>query len=98
MIKLEKKYVNWAQNLRNYMRVTIELAREDLSWKISFEVYYDRIPNNIQNAGRCMPKQVIADERISQLWSARNLQEREKNLKSYMKGSKREANEWMRVW
>ena len=39
------------------------------------------MPNNIQNAGRYIPKQVIVDERIIDLPSARNLQEREKNKK-----------------
>ena len=72
-----------------------ELAREELSWKNLFEVYYGRIPNNIQNAGRYIPKQVIVDERITELPSARNLQEREKKLKSYVKGSKKAAKEWM---
>ena len=41
-----------------------ELAREQLSWKSHFEVYYGRIPNNIQNAGRYIPKQ---DETIVEL-------------------------------
>ena len=58
MIKLGKKGVNWVQILSNYMRVLNELAREELSWKNPFEVYYDRIPNNIQNAGRYISKQV----------------------------------------
>ena len=98
MIKLGKKGVNWVQILPNYMRVLNELAREELSWKSPFEVYYSRITNNIQNAGRYISKQVIVDERIIELPSARNLQEREKKLKSYMKGSKNAANEWMSVW
>ena len=39
------------------------------------------MPNNIQNAGRYIPKQVIVDERIIDLPSARNFQEREENKK-----------------
>ena len=57
------------------------LVREELSWKSSFEVCYGRIPNNIQNAGKYIPKQVIVDERITELLSARNLQERGKKIK-----------------
>ena len=45
-------------------------------------MYYRRIPNNIQNFERYIPKQVIADERIIELPSTRNLQEREKNQKA----------------
>ena len=86
MIKLRKKGVKWVQNLPSYMRVLNELARKKLPWKSPFEVYYGRIPNNIQNAGRYIPKQVIVDERIIELPSARNLQEREKKIKSYVKG------------
>ena len=81
MIKLRKKGVNWIQNLPGNMRVLNELARGVLSWKSPFEVYYGRIPNNIQNAGRFIPKEVIVDERIIELPSARNLQERKKNKK-----------------
>ena len=100
MIKLGKKGVNWVQNLPNYMWVLSRLVREELSWKSSFEVCYGRIPNNIQNAGRYIPKQGIVDERIIELLllSARNLQEREKKLKSDVKVSKKAANEWMGVW
>ena len=78
MIKLRKKGVNWIQNLPGNMRVLNELARGVLSWKNPSEVYYGRIPNNIQNAGRFIPKEVIVDERIIDLLSARNLQERKK--------------------
>ena len=49
------------QNLPGYMGVLNELAREELSYKSPFEVYYGRIPNNIQNTGRYLPKQVILD-------------------------------------
>ena len=75
MINLRKKV---DQNLPGYMGVLNELAREELSQKSPFEVYYGRIPNNIQNAGRFIPKEVIVDERIIELLSARNLQERKK--------------------
>ena len=56
-----------------------ELTREELSWNSPFEVYYGRIPNNIQNAEKYIPKQVIVDERIIELLLAINLQEIEKN-------------------
>ena len=68
---------------------------KELSWENLFEEYYGRMPSNIQNAGRYIPKQVIIDERIIELPSARNLQEGEKKLKSYVKGSKkRQTNGW----
>ena len=63
------------------MRVPNELATEELSRKNPFEVYYGRIPNNIQNPERYILKQVIIDERIIELLSARNLQQREKEIK-----------------
>ena len=72
IIKVRKKGVNWIQNLPGNMRVLNELARGVLSWKSPFEVYYGRIPNNIQNAGRFIPKEVIVDERIIELPSAIN--------------------------
>ena len=62
-----------------------ELAKEELSWKSPFEVNYGRIPNNIQDGERYIPKQVIIDERILELPSAKNLQEREKKSKNYVK-------------
>ena len=61
------------------MGVLNELTREELSWNSPFEVYYGRIPNNIQNVEKYVPKQVIVDERIIELLSAINLQEIEKN-------------------
>ena len=69
-----KKRVNWVQNIFTYMRVLNKLAMEELPWKNPFEVYYRKIPNNIQNAGRYTPKQVTVDEKIIDLPSARNLQ------------------------
>ena len=61
-------------------------------------MYYGRIPNNIQNAGRYIPKQVIIDERIIELPSARNLQEGEKKIKKLCERVKKAANEWMNEW
>ena len=72
IIKVRKKGVNWIQNLPGNMRVLNELARGVLSWKNLFEVYYGRIPNNIQNVGRFIPKEVIVDERIIESPSAIN--------------------------
>ena len=34
-------------------------------------MYYGRIPNNTQNAGRCVPKQVFIDKTIIELPLAR---------------------------
>ena len=56
------------------------------------------MPNNIQNAGRYIPKQVIIDERIIELPSARNLQEGEKKIKKLCERVKKAANEWMNEW
>ena len=64
------------------------LAREELPWKSSFEVYYGRIQYNIQNAGRYSPKQVFVDEGIIELSSDRNLQQRKKKLNAKGKGKK----------
>ena len=73
-----------------------ELARKDLSWKSPFKVDYGRMPNNIQNAGRYIPKQVIVDERIIDLPSARNFQEREENKKLRERVKKKpQTNGWV---
>ena len=53
------------------MRKLNELAREELSWKSPFEVYYGRIQYNIQNAERYRPKQVLVDERIIELFAGK---------------------------
>ena len=71
MINLGKKEVNGVQNHRSYMRVLNELAMKEPSWESPFEVYYGRIPNSIQNAGRYIPKQVPIDERIIELPSVK---------------------------
>ena len=61
-----------------------ELAREELSWKSPFEVYWLNTNqlecSNNQNAGIYMPKQVIVDKRIIELPSTKNLQERVKRI------------------
>ena len=69
MIKLRKTGINWGHNLQGYIRVLNELARDEQCWKSPVEGCYGRIPKNIQ-------KQVIEDERIIELPSARNFQER----------------------
>ena len=94
MIKLRKKGVNWVQNLPSYMRVLNEYSREELSWKSPFEVYYGRMPNNIQNVGRYITKQVIVEERITDYRQPEICRKEKKKLKSNAKGSKKATEEW----
>ena len=48
MVSLKDKWVNWVENLPNYVRFLNELARDELGWRSTFEIYYGRVLNFVK--------------------------------------------------
>ena len=42
LVSLDKKGVNWAENLEDYNRILNEECKEELGWRSPFEIYYGR--------------------------------------------------------
>ena len=50
MILTGRGGVNWAKSLPYYARILNEDAREELGWKIPYEIYYGRKSNVLRHA------------------------------------------------
>ena len=50
MIHMGRRRVNQAKSLPYYAEILHEDAREELGWKIPFEIYYDRKSNLLRHA------------------------------------------------
>ena len=93
MMKLGNRGVNWVENLPNYMRVLNELAREELSWRSPFEIYYGRVSNNVKKASsKSIPKQPSVDKIEVIHPSVKSLQSRSKKMIK-MRGLARKAGQ-----
>ena len=77
LIKSRDRGVNWVEQLPNYQRVLNQGAREELGWLNSFQVYYVRYSNFIQNEhiDVCSETDKVASEECP---SATALMEKEK--------------------
>ena len=47
LVSLDKKGVNWAENLEDYNRILNEECKKELCWRSPFEIYYGRKSNQL---------------------------------------------------
>ena len=95
MVSLKDKWVNWVENLPNYVRFLNELARDELGWRSPFEIYYGRVLNFVKKiqycyrrnsrARKCESKRTIRYRNTKSF----KLQKKKKNIRQKSKKSER---------